>query len=141
MALWKRRDWSEAACDAGDPLGGVQRGRARRVRAIPVSGPVSMMMRQSHAARGEVFIDYAGDSASVVIDRLSGDGAPRRSLSLLHMAPPTSPTRKRPGRRCSSITCQNGAIIDAANSPMTPICPGPWPSIGVTGMDPSQGSC
>src|SRR6185503_2663781 len=66
-----------------DPVGRVHRATARRVplfallRAVPGLGLAHLVtMRQTHAGGDKLFVDYAGDTVPVVIDRLSGKTRP-----------------------------------------------------------------
>ena len=58
---------------------------------------ISVTMRQAHLGGDKLFVDYAGDAASVVIDRLTGEIRKARYLSpsLGHRA---SPMRRPRGR-------------------------------------------
>jgi transposase-like protein len=59
---------------------------------------LSVTMRQSHVGGDKLFVDYAGDTVPVIIDRLSGRLGRRRSSSPC-WAPRTSPMPRRAGPR------------------------------------------
>jgi hypothetical protein len=58
-------------------------------------GRLSVTTRQSHAAGGKLFVDFAGDGVPVVIDRLTGE---RRTAQIF----------RRPGRRGSAAGLRTG---------------------------------
>ena len=71
------------ARDAADPVGRVHRAASRRLslfavlRAVSWLGVrISVTMRQSHAGGDKLFVDYAGDTVPVIIDRLTGEIRP-----------------------------------------------------------------
>jgi hypothetical protein len=51
---------------------------------------LSVTMRQAHIGGDKLFVDYAGDTVPVIVDRLTGQ---------VRAAPPTSPTLRRAGPR------------------------------------------
>src|SRR5215472_9959807 len=57
---------------------------------------LSVTMRQAHLGGDKLFVDYAGDTVPVIIDRLTGQVGAAQILSL-SWALPTSPTPKRAG--------------------------------------------
>jgi len=61
-------------------------------------GKLSVTMRQAHAGGEKLFVDYAGDPAPVVIDRLTGEIRGPGSSSPCSVRP-TSPMPRRPGPR------------------------------------------
>ena len=68
---------------AADPVGRVHRAASRRLpllallRAVPGLGvALSVTMRQTHAGGDKLFVDYAGDTVPVIIDRLTGKTRP-----------------------------------------------------------------
>ncbi len=68
---------------ADDPLERVYRPSPGRVSVFPVlralpglGGRLSVTMRQAHRAGNKLFVDYAGDTIAVVIDRLTGRTRP-----------------------------------------------------------------
>jgi transposase len=61
---------------------------------------LSPTMRQTHVTGERLFVDYAGDGVPVVIDRLTGKSAWRKSSSPCS-APRASRSRTRAGRRRS----------------------------------------
>jgi len=76
---------SGAACDAGDPVGRVHRGRTRRVPLFALlwlyrawEGRLSVTMRQSHAAGDKLFVDYAATACRC--DRSAQRRAARRTI-------------------------------------------------------------
>jgi transposase len=62
---------------------------------------LSVTMRQSHAGGDKLFVDYAGDTVPVVVDRLTGKTRPAE-IFVAVWAPRTSPMPRRAGRRCSA---------------------------------------
>ncbi|EAQ34252.1 putative transposase [Nitrobacter sp. Nb-311A] len=63
-------------------------------------GKISVTMRQTHLGGDKLFVDYAGDTAPVVIDRLTARSGRRRFLSP-SWGHRTSPMRRRRGRNRS----------------------------------------
>src|SRR6202049_4038950 len=62
---------------------------------------ISVTMRQTHAGGDKLFVDYAGDTVPVIVDRLTR-ARPGRHRSLSRCwAPPTSPMPRRAGPRRS----------------------------------------
>jgi hypothetical protein len=55
---------------------------------------LSVTMRQAHAGGDKLFVDYAGDTIPVIVDRLTG-GSPGADFRRRPWAPPTSPTPRR----------------------------------------------
>ena len=68
---------------AADPVGGVHRAQSRRATATRASasciapGKASCRRRcgRRHVAGDKLFVDYAGDTVPVIIDRLTGEDA------------------------------------------------------------------
>jgi hypothetical protein len=63
---------------------------------------VPVTMRQTHAGGDKLFVDYAGDTVPVIVDRLTGKTQPAQILSPCS-ALRTSPTPRRAGHRGSPI--------------------------------------
>ena len=64
-----------------------------------------VVMRQTHAAGEKLFVDYAGDTVPVIVNRLTGDGVQHR-FSWRCWAHRASPMRKPLGRRAFRIGSQ-----------------------------------
>src|SRR5437868_7664467 len=59
---------------------------------------LSVTMRQAHIGGDKLFVDYAGDTVPVIIDRLTGQVRPAQ-IFVAVLAPPTSLMPRRAGRR------------------------------------------
>ena len=63
---------------------------------------LSVTMRQTHVGGDKLFVDYAGDTVAVIVDRLTGECARHKSSSQ-SWVPRASPTSRRPGRKRLAI--------------------------------------
>jgi transposase len=61
---------------------------------------ISVTMRQTHTGGDKLFVDYAGDTVPVIVDRLTGETRPAQILSLC-WAPRTLPMPRQAGPRPS----------------------------------------
>jgi len=65
-------------------------------------GKLSVTMRQTHVGGDKLFVDYAGDTVPVIIDRLTGE-VRQAQIFVAVMGASTSPMSRRPGRKRSAI--------------------------------------
>lgn len=65
-------------------------------------GKLSVTMRQTHMGGDKLFVDYAGDTVPVIVDRLTGE-VRQAQIFVAVMGASNFPMSRRPGRKRSAI--------------------------------------
>ena len=90
---------------------------------------LSVTMRQSHAGGDKLFVDYAGDTVPVIIDRLSGKTRPAQILE----GSPAGASTQLTGDRCRDELAIGGSRIRPHGRRAGRLCAAFFPASGNSG--------